>query len=417
MANPSSSSSATRDWLIGTVLVVTAALLDSGVNLLLSDQPPSSAQLLRSAGNALFVVVGYLLLDHLLNHRRRARRQQAQQQLEMTCQRQRDELEGIQRDLQDLGTYVPVLQGQIRGANQNTEQSVLAVMTSLQHLNAASSQVLEVLRAGESDVDSLRQQQSARLAGSEETLRAITEFVDTRSREADQDYHRIQEVLGQVQGLTSLTGMIRDVAKQTNLLALNAAIEAARAGDVGRGFAVVADEVRKLSGATETATEAIDKAIAEVGEAVQKNLTAVIAGTHADEEIAFIQQVSTSLKETTTAFSGVLDHLQQLSCQSHQSVQQIHQSLVEALGHVQFQDVTRQQLDSVDQMLISVAEHLAQRHANLADGAQSPSESLADRLEAQRHEYVMQAQRSIHDHALGNRPASAPDQRPLIELF
>ncbi|WP_165678120.1 methyl-accepting chemotaxis protein [Metapseudomonas otitidis] len=417
MATPSPSPNWVHDWLFGAVLVAATSLLGGGVHLLLSEQPPSSSHLLRSAGDALFVLLSYLLLDHLFNRRRRARRQHTQQQLETTCQRQREELENIQRDFQDLGAYVPVLQGQIRGANQNTEQGVLAVMTSLQNLNSASSQVLEVLRAGESDVDSLRQQQSTRLADSEQTLRAITEFVDTRSREADQDYHRIQDVLGQVQGLTSLTGMIRDVAKQTNLLALNAAIEAARAGEVGRGFAVVADEVRKLSGATETATVAIDKAIAEVGEAVQKNLTALIDGTHADEEIAFIQQVSASLKETTTAFSGVLDHLQQLSCQSHQSVQQIHQNLVEALGHVQFQDVSRQQLDSVDQMLDSVADHLAQRHAHLADGDRSPGESLADRLEAQRHEYVMQAQRSIHDQALGNRPDTTQEQRPLIELF
>jgi methyl-accepting chemotaxis protein len=80
---------------------------------------------------------------------------------------------------------------------------------------------------------------------------------------------RIKSLNEQMAQISSVLGMIADIADQTNLLALNASIEAARAGEHGRGFAVVADEVRKLAERTQASLSTINSTTGELVDSVE----------------------------------------------------------------------------------------------------------------------------------------------------
>lgn len=85
----------------------------------------------------------------------------------------------------------------------------------------------------------------------------------------------MQEIETSSKQISSIIGVIDEIAFQTNLLALNAGVEAARAGDAGRGFAVVATEVRALAQRSADAAKEIKALISASGTQVEAGVRLV----------------------------------------------------------------------------------------------------------------------------------------------
>jgi methyl-accepting chemotaxis protein len=124
---------------------------------------------------------------------------------------------------------------------------------------------------------------------------------------------RIEESASQI---SSIIGVIDEIAFQTNLLALNAGVEAARAGDAGKGFAVVAQEVRELAQRSAKAAKEIKelirnssveveggvKLVRETGDALKTIETYVVTiNQHMDAIATSAREQSVGLAEVNTA--------------------------------------------------------------------------------------------------------------------
>ncbi|MEF3135795.1 methyl-accepting chemotaxis protein [Rhizobium sp. 268] len=175
------------------------------------------------------------------------------------------------------------------------------------------------------------EQQAAALEESSRVLGELTDSVRTTAENARQtslsvaEAHRQAEhsaavvakavdAMGAInrssEKVTSIIGVIDEIAFQTNLLALNAGVEAARAGEAGRGFAVVAQEVRELAQRCAKAAREIKDLISNSASQVGAGVTLVEETGHALSAImehftsinGLVQVISAS---TTTQYKGI----------------------------------------------------------------------------------------------------------------
>ncbi|WP_029452461.1 methyl-accepting chemotaxis protein [Clostridium algidicarnis] len=147
----------------------------------------------------------------------------------------------------------------------------------------------------------------------------------------------VNDLVGKLESVNTITDSISQIASQTNLLALNAAIEAARAGDAGKGFSVVAGEVRKLAENSKIAVQNITKILEEIKVDILNTSSAMSSGNN-----ALFSQKST-IKQTKDTFLTIKSEL-------NESVNEIEKCIVNLTNSSEKKDIIISSIDDISSL-------------------------------------------------------------------
>ena len=89
---------------------------------------------------------------------------------------------------------------------------------------------------------------------------------------------------------------------------------------------------------------------------------------------------------------------------------------MDLIAAIQFQDVTRQQLEQVSGAMVALAEHTGLLKACVeGDGKESSFENLQTKIEEMFAQYVRAQQRNVHQAVIGG--AEQENTASIVELF
>jgi methyl-accepting chemotaxis protein len=304
----------------------------------------------------------------------------------------------VSGELKAVQNFNEVVRGQLKHVIDETEKAAFSIVERLQTIDAVVTHLDQYVSGTSNEAARMVHDSEARIAQNQSIVTQMASYVQQRLQEAEQDQVRVTQVVSEARSLESLVQLIKHVAGQTNLLALNAAIEAARAGDAGRGFAVVADEVRKLSGETEIAVVKISLGIKSVVGNIQVQFQDKLSAVNLDREKQMLEFFSAQLNELGQSYEALMRHEAGVLAEVQSSSTQLTAMFMEAQASVQFQDVSRQQIEQVITALTQLDEHaglLAERLSAYEEAGFS-YKPIAQHLEALYGTYVMEGQRGVH---------------------
>lgn len=310
--------------------------------------------------------------------------------------------EEVGKELEGVAAFNDVLRGQLHSVVEQTEEAAYQITARLQSIDDVVGKLNAFVSRSSDETDEMVQDSEQRIAQNQTLIANMRNYIEGRIEEAQRDQQRITAVVEQAHSLQSFTKLVRDIASQTNLLALNAAIEAARAGEAGRGFAVVADEVRKLSAETEKAVQQINQGIQAVATTIEEQLQDKLSSINLDNEREALGQFANQLAELGKSYEELLAHQGTVIETVRASSEQLATMFMESMASVQFQDVTRQQLEHTCEALSKLDSHM-QTLASRLRQVEDPNfayQPLAEHLEQLYERYVMDRQRQTHQASL-----------------
>jgi methyl-accepting chemotaxis protein len=216
-----------------------------------------------------------------------------------------------------MSSQLSHLISEVQSAAQAVDGTAIEMAQSSGDLSLRTQQQaanLEQTAASMEQITALGNNNSSNAATADKLAQEARELAETGGSVVAQAVSAMSTISEGSAKISSIIGVIDEIAFQTNLLALNAAVEAARAGDQGRGFAVVASEVRLLAQRSAEAAREINVLITDSANKVRVGSDLVDRSGQALSKILHsVRQMTGLIKQIATASREQAEGVQRIN--------------------------------------------------------------------------------------------------------
>ncbi|MBR5577596.1 MAG: hypothetical protein IKW28_01220 [Lachnospiraceae bacterium] len=251
-----------------------------------------------------------------------------------------EKIEASYRVSDELNTSVTDTWKAMNQLNRGTEEVVLAISQQRDNTEEISGIITDVEASMDDMARSLDRTQKG-VGRGQQVMKELLLQVKKSEAAGSLVAKEMEDLQKYTEQISSVMGLISNVAKQTGLLSLNASIEAARAGEAGRGFSVVASEISNLADQTSSATGDIEALITNMINSV------VRVGNAVEEMVESSKMQNQYVEETADNYRIIEDNTIKISQKAKllgNNVEAVGKANVEIVTHIEQLSATSEEL-------------------------------------------------------------------------